>query len=351
MLHRALGNVDVGFYIDVGAQDPDIDSVSKAFFERGWRGIHIEPVPEYAERLREARPGDKIIEAAASNVVGKTSLTVFPRTGLSTVDPMAAQSSIDQGVDHQPDPIIVATITLAELTHELSASAVHWLKIDVEGHERSVLEGWDAKRLRPWIIVVEATRPNERVANYEEWEPILSNAGYQCVYGDGLNRFYVEPSREDLAQALSCPPNPFDNVQLGRYSALCNGVLEEAEYNLAEAEANLEILKRQSDRLTGELKLTSLELNLARIARDDFQHDSESWRAAYNEMLQSWSWRLTAPLRKVLDLFGNPARDKQAPAPEEPNMEFEAPLTEAALSPEGKKWAMRLREVAKSHDS
>ena len=358
MLYRALGNVEAGFYIDVGAQDPDIDSVSKAFFDRGWRGIHIEPVPEYAERLRAARPGDKIIEAAASNVVGTAALTVFPMTGLSTADPLVAKNHIDRGVDHQPEPLIVSTVTLADVAAELAARTVHWLKIDVEGYERAVLEGWNADLLRPWIIIVEATRPNQQVANYEEWEPILSKAGYQCVYGDGLNRFYIEPSREDLAQALSCPPNPFDNVQLGRYSALCNGVVEEAENNLTEAEnnlteaeAHLEMLKRQSHALTVELQLMGRELKLARIARDDLQHDSERWRAAYNGLLQSWSWRLTAPVRKVLGLFGNPRRDKQAPSTEEPSAEFKAPLTDAALSPEGKKWAMRLRQISKGIDS
>ena len=77
MLYRALGDVDRGVYIDIGAQDPDIDSVSKAFYERGWHGTHIEPVPEYAERLRVARPGDTIVEAAASNEIGTTTLTVF----------------------------------------------------------------------------------------------------------------------------------------------------------------------------------------------------------------------------------------------------------------------------------
>ena len=351
MLYRALGDVEAGFYIDVGAQDPNIDSVSKAFFDRGWQGIHIEPVPEYAERLRAARPGDTIIEAAASNVVGTTALTVFPMTGLSTADPLVAKNHIDRGVDHQPEPLIVSTVTLADVAAELTDRTVHWLKIDVEGHEQAVLEGWDPSLLRPWVIVVEATLPNDRTASYADWEPILSKAGYQCVYGDGLNRFYIEPSREDLAQALSCPPNPFDNVQLSRHSALCNGVLEEAENNLTEAEAHIETLKRQSHALTDELQLLGRELKLACIARDDLKHDSERWRAAYNGMLQSWSWRLTAPVRKVRDLLGNPLRDKRAPSTEEPLAEIKAPLTEAALSPEGKKWAMRLRQISQGTDS
>ena len=31
MLYRALGHLERGFYIDIGAQHPKIDSVSKAF--------------------------------------------------------------------------------------------------------------------------------------------------------------------------------------------------------------------------------------------------------------------------------------------------------------------------------
>ena len=87
MLYRALGHLERGFYIDIGAQHPEIDSVSKAFFDRGWQGIHVEPVPHYANSLREARPGDRVIEAAVSNRVGRTALSGFADTGLSTTVP------------------------------------------------------------------------------------------------------------------------------------------------------------------------------------------------------------------------------------------------------------------------
>src|SRR5439155_647679 len=43
----ALHDVDAGTYIDIGAYDPDIDSVTRAFYDRGWSGINIEPVDAY----------------------------------------------------------------------------------------------------------------------------------------------------------------------------------------------------------------------------------------------------------------------------------------------------------------
>lgn len=41
MLKRALKDIDCGFYIDIGANDSEIDSVTKAFYDEGWRGINI----------------------------------------------------------------------------------------------------------------------------------------------------------------------------------------------------------------------------------------------------------------------------------------------------------------------
>jgi hypothetical protein len=45
MLWRALSTVRDGFYIDIGAGDPDRDTVTRAFYERGWQGINIDPDP------------------------------------------------------------------------------------------------------------------------------------------------------------------------------------------------------------------------------------------------------------------------------------------------------------------
>ena len=79
MLYRALGHVGHGCYVDVGAQHPEVDSVSKAFFDRGWHGVHVEPVPHYANLLREARPGDQVIEAVVSDRFGHTTFAVSRR--------------------------------------------------------------------------------------------------------------------------------------------------------------------------------------------------------------------------------------------------------------------------------
>ena len=70
MLWRALGHIHNGFYIDVGAQHPVLDSVSKAFYEYGWRGIHVEATSVYAALIRTDRPDEIVLQVALSDKPG-----------------------------------------------------------------------------------------------------------------------------------------------------------------------------------------------------------------------------------------------------------------------------------------
>jgi len=49
LLWRMLHDVDLGTFIDVGAFEPETHSVTRAFYERGWSGINVEPVPKYCQ--------------------------------------------------------------------------------------------------------------------------------------------------------------------------------------------------------------------------------------------------------------------------------------------------------------
>ena len=158
MLWRALKHIEKGCYVDVGAQHPIIDSVSKAFYERGWRGIHIEPVPAYAQMLRQDRPDETVLEIALSDSEGILELNVIPETGLSTaVAAYAQQHHATRGFDHQC--LQVTSTTLNAALAPWAGKEIHWLKIDAEGLEGQILKGWDSTTLRPWIIVIEATIP------------------------------------------------------------------------------------------------------------------------------------------------------------------------------------------------
>ena len=74
MLSRAFPGAS-GFYVDVGANDPDIDSVSRTFYERGWSGINLEPLGPQFERLKLRRPRDVNLQIAVGEAEGETRST------------------------------------------------------------------------------------------------------------------------------------------------------------------------------------------------------------------------------------------------------------------------------------
>jgi FkbM family methyltransferase len=208
MLWRALKHVEDGFYIDVGAQHPVQDSVSKAFYEKGWRGIHVEATPAYAKLLRQDRPDETVIEAALSNEHGTLRFFEIPETGLSTGDPQIAARHQKQGFEVRETS--VPTLTLSDVFALAGEREIHWLKIDVEGMEKQVLEGWGNHPKRPWIVVIEATLPNTQVPSYQEWEGLLTSMGYSFVYFDGLSRFYRRTTDSPAELLPWVPANIFD---------------------------------------------------------------------------------------------------------------------------------------------
>jgi FkbM family methyltransferase len=319
MLWRALGHVERGFYIDIGAQHPVTDSVSKAFYERGWRGVHIEPVPEWVALLRQDRPDEIVIEAAIGDYNGILELSVIPDTGLTTALTEYAQRHQAEG-GYAYSVIRVPCLTLDNVLRDIAAGKeVHWLKIDVEGFERQVLSGWDPSAFRPWIIVVEATIPLSQEPDFERWEPFLTEADYHFSYFDGLNRFYIAKEHRELASAFSYPPCVFDNFKIASqiahearaHQAEAQAQTAEAHAQHAEARAQTAEARAQQAEAraqTAEAKVQQAEAQ-AQTAEARAQQAEASALKARNEYASaladiaafhaSTSWRITRPLRAL----------------------------------------------------
>ena len=209
ILWRALKTPSNGFYIDVGANHPRVDSVTKAFYDRGWRGINIEPLDGLWQHLEVERPGDVNLRLIVANAPSTTTFYEVENSGLSTTEPEIAERHRKAGIAVKE--LSVAADTLANICAAHVKGEIHFLKIDVEGGTRSVLEGADFRRFRPWIILIEATQPLSQTEDYADWEFLITDYGYEFVYADGLNRFYLALERAYLGTHFRYPPNVFDD--------------------------------------------------------------------------------------------------------------------------------------------
>lgn len=330
-LYRALKGVTKGVYIDVGANDPVNDSVTCAFYQRGWRGINIEPSPHWHARLQADRPEDINLQIALGDAEGNALLHDIPGTGMGTLVAGIAQAHQARGLSVQTLP--VQTRTLSAVCEAHGVGEVHFLKIDVEGAEASVLRGFDLQRWRPWVVVVEATAPNSTNEVHHEWEAILLSQAYHFVYFDGLNRFYVAAEHHSaLAHALSKPPNFFDGfIRYSEWHYQQRG--DQLEHELVHARGEhaaardaLAVARDQADSERARHALAATELArvheqvrtlgealehrqtecsrlneaLAAERQTNYQLRNEvaALRHELSRTLQSLSWRLTQPLRE-----------------------------------------------------
>jgi FkbM family methyltransferase len=200
-----LGDVTSGFYIDVGAADPDVASITKPFYDEGWHGINIEPVPRQYQRLQKKRLRDINLPFAIGSHAGTVTLyEMSDGMALSTVNKHLANEYIKEG--HRVQPYQVQCRTLEEICANYGVGTVHFLKIDVEGNQKSVLEGFAFAKVRPWLIIVEAIDPITTHDTSNQWESLIVNRRYELVYYDGLNRFYLAQERLHMRKRLLIPP-------------------------------------------------------------------------------------------------------------------------------------------------
>jgi FkbM family methyltransferase len=307
VLWRALASVSAGRYIEVGAYHPRDDSVTRAFYDRGWSGITIEPVPYFADLHRAERPRDQLVEAAITNAgSGEITLHVIPGTGLSTIVDAVSDRHAAASLEHVD--LAVSAVRLDAVLAESAGTneEIHFMLIDVEGAERDVLQSVDLKRWRPWVLVVESTAPNSTVTTYQDWEPQLLAQGYEfCLY-DGVSRFYVADEKADLLRtALSYPACVFDNYQtLSHATALRERqeLLEQAADCRATVSRDRRELLQQTAHwrtiaLTGWADAVNQAPGTPRGAGVDAELDRA--RAQVVAMQGTLSWRITRPLRGV----------------------------------------------------
>lgn len=210
-LMRALRSHGPGFYIDVGAGHPQEHSVTKAFYDIGWHGINVEPgLTEYALLCQE-RPRDTNLCCCAGAQDGEDYFDIYPNVNdcLNAARKSLRERFAQDG--HKPETKLFKTFTLDTIIEDHApGEIIHFLKVDVEGYERQVLEGLSLAKHAPWVIVVEATYPHTQVRCDYQWNNLLFVYGYTEVHFDGLNCFYLHPGHENLQEALSLPPNIFD---------------------------------------------------------------------------------------------------------------------------------------------
>lgn len=179
---------DIGVFVDVGANDPIVDSQSFHLEKRGWIGVLVEPLPRYAERLRKERKA-KVYQVACGNPEQHGQMISLKVAGaFSTLAShlMVPEQKVEQLID-------VKVVTLGSILADAGISHIDLLSIDVEGSELDVLKGIDLNVFKPRLILLEDHVLSLKKHRY------MRVSGYKLIRRTGLNSWYVpRDTRFDL---------------------------------------------------------------------------------------------------------------------------------------------------------
>jgi FkbM family methyltransferase len=177
-----FGRKHDGFFVEVGANDPHSGSQTWLLEQNGWQGVLVEPQAALCEKLRSERKNSKIFQVACSRPEreGEALLHVAAETGVSTLEKqMDSHGAQFVGTER------VKIITLDKVLSEAGATRIDFLSLDVEGHEIEVMRGFDFKKYRPALILIE-----DGVRTLEKHR-FLKRQGYRLVKRTTLNNWYI----------------------------------------------------------------------------------------------------------------------------------------------------------------
>jgi len=169
---------NTGVFVDIGANDPVINSQTYHLERLGWNGILIEPLPEYAQRLTRERKA-RVFQAACG-----------ARSGVMPIHVAGAHSSLLPPDVPVQEVIEVSVRTLDSILEEAGIESIDFLSLDVEGFELEVLAGFTLDRWKPGLILIE-----DHVLDLAKHRTLAAR-GYRLVRRTGVNAWYIPRSRD-----------------------------------------------------------------------------------------------------------------------------------------------------------
>jgi FkbM family methyltransferase len=179
--HAYLRDINHGYFVEVGANQPEDLSQTFTLEQRGWTGVLIEPQPELADELKRRRSAKVFAEACSSRRNSGSRMKLHLAGGASSFD-----RNLNTAELKPHGAIDVPVRTLDEILIEADAPPIiDFVSIDVEGHELDVLDGFDLGRWRPRLIVIEDFLLHLRQHRF------LTQKGYRWLRRTGINNWYV----------------------------------------------------------------------------------------------------------------------------------------------------------------
>jgi len=177
-----------GRYLDVGAHHPSRFSVTRALYQRGWRGVNVDANRDLLSRFDKDRPLDTNLNYCVGTL-HEYQIAIFEEPAISTVSKEWEEKFLSEHQKIQ-EYRAVPGISLSELVKKyFQDRRVTFLNIDIEGADFDALLSLNLPNLEksiwPLWIMVETAPPVENA---------LANSSVSYLISNGYSLFLVLPN-------------------------------------------------------------------------------------------------------------------------------------------------------------
>ena len=142
-----------GFYIDIGCNHPVFNNNTFLLHQKGWEGINIDIDKKSIELFNLFRKKDLNINIAASSKKGELEYINFHEK--SPINRVLKSKENFKDLSHNIKKIKSDTLNSIIENSKYKNTSIDFVSVDVEGHEIDVIKGFDLKKYKPKIIVIE----------------------------------------------------------------------------------------------------------------------------------------------------------------------------------------------------
>lgn len=196
ILRGALG-IERPTYLDIGAHHPVFNNNTFYFYERGARGVLVEPNPALHGVLAQIRPDDALVRAGIG-VTAQTEAEFFVIGGsedgqLNTFSREQAETLVKRsnGRYSIAQVLKIPLLNINELMRKHWNGPPNLLSIDTEGFDLPILRSLDFKRMRPDVICAETLEIGGRRVLGEILQ-LLTQHGYEVRGGSFVNTIFID---------------------------------------------------------------------------------------------------------------------------------------------------------------
>ena len=176
IITKLLDSKNRGIYIDVGCHHPFLNNHSYLLYKSGWEGINIDIDYNSIDMFNFFRKSDVNIQTAVTDHKGEVDLFFYHNR--------AAKNTISKefGSDAKEQKKINSdTLNNIIENSKFKNSKIDFVSIDVEGNEMNVLNGFNLKKYKPKLILLEFILPNKKEFYEKDINEITNSEVYKFL--------------------------------------------------------------------------------------------------------------------------------------------------------------------------